>query len=95
MQQLLLLLKAKGVVNDSEVAELKTAADAEASHAVIDAESDSMQSASLTSQSTQPKPPAPTGPTVIPAIAPVRVLSLDPPAKDNLAGGLGSGRVLA
>ena len=93
MQQLLLLLKAKGVVNDSEVAELKTAADAEASHAVIDAESDSMQSASLTSQSTQPKPPAPTGPTVIPAIAPVRVLSLDPPAKDNLAGGfrLGSG----
>ncbi len=87
MQQLLLLLKAKGVVNDSEVAELKTAADAEASHAVIDAESDSMQSASLTSQSTQPKPPAPTGPSVIPAIAPVRVLSLDPPAKDSMAGG--------
>ena len=39
MQQLLLLLKAKGVVNDSEAAELKSAADADTLHSLVDTES--------------------------------------------------------
>ncbi len=93
MEQLLILLKAKGVVSASEAAEVSTA-NAESLHSLADDESSAIQSASLTSpQSMSPKPPEPTGPTVIPAIAPVRVLSLDPPAKDGLIGGfkLGSG----
>ncbi len=93
MEQLLLLLKAKGIVSASEAAEVSTAT-TESLHSLADDESSTIQSASLTtSQSTQPKPPEPTRPTVIPAIAPVRVLPLDPPAKDSLIGGLklGSG----
>jgi len=48
MQQLLLLLKAKGVVNDSEAAELKSAADADTLHSLVDTESGPTQYASLT-----------------------------------------------
>ncbi|MGC2108315.1 MAG: hypothetical protein WA655_02290 [Candidatus Korobacteraceae bacterium] len=95
MEQLLLLLKAKGVVSDTEAAELKSAnADAETMHSLVDIEASEPRSANLTAgQATQPKPPEPTGPTVIPAIAPVRVLPIDPPAKDSLLAGfkLGSG----
>ncbi len=97
MEQLLLLLKAKGVVNDSEAAELKNAtAEAETMHSLVDTESGPLQSASLvTGQAAQAKP-AETGPTVIPAIAPVRVLALDAPNKDGLkpAITLGAVRVL-
>ncbi len=94
MEQLLLLLKAKGVVNDSEVTELKAAAEAEPMHSVIDTESSGVANFNLTTtQASQTKPAEPAGPSVIPAIAPVRVLPIDPPAKDSLAGGfkLGSG----
>lgn len=94
MAQLLSLLKAKGIVTDTEAAELKSAGpDAYTMHSLIDTESGGMQTASLTSpQATQPKP-AETGPTVIPAIAPARVLPLDPPTKESLMNGLklGSG----
>lgn len=94
MAQLLSLLKAKGIVTDTEAAELKSAGpDAYTMHSLMDTESGGMQTASLTSpQATQTKP-AETGPTVVPAIAPVRVLPLDPPTKDSLIGGikLGSG----
>jgi len=90
MQQLLLLLKAKGVVNDSEAAELKSAADAETLHSLVDAESGPTQTASLTTpgsgQAAAPKEAA--APVVIPAIAPVRVLPLDPPVKEGLAPAL-------
>jgi hypothetical protein len=95
MQQLLLLLKAKGVVNDSEAAELKSATDAETLHSLVDTESGPTQSASLTSpgsgQAAAPKEAA--APVVIPAIAPVRVLPLDAPVKEGLAGALKLGAV--
>src|ERR1035437_2606525 len=96
MQQLLLLLKAKGVVNDSEAAELKSAADAETLHSLVDAESGPTQTASLTTpgagQAAAPKE-APAGPVVIPAIAPVRVLPVDAPVKEGLAPALKLGAV--
>src|SRR5271167_56558 len=97
MEQLLILLKAKGVVNDSEAAELKSAAEADTMHSIMDTESGPLTTASLVAgQATQAKPPEPPGPTVIPAIAPLRVLPLDPPAKDGLkpAFTLGAVRVL-
>ena len=92
MEQLLLLLKAKGVVNESEVADLKAAAEAEPSHLLFDTASGGVANLT-TAQATQTKPAEPKGPTVVPAIAPVRVLPVDPPAKDALAKGfkLGSG----
>jgi hypothetical protein len=94
MQQLLLLLKAKGVVNDSEAAELKSAADADTLHSLVDAESGPTSAGFTTPASGQaaaPKEAA--GPVVIPAIAPVRVLPVDPPAKEGLAGALKLGAV--
>jgi hypothetical protein len=95
MQQLLLLLKAKGVVNDSEAAELKSAADADTLHSLVDTESGPTQYASLTTpgagQAGAPKE-AP-APVVIPAIAPIRVLPLDAPVKEGLAAALKLGAV--
>jgi hypothetical protein len=97
MEQLLMLLKAKGVVNDSEAAELKSAADSDMMHSLMDTESGPLTTASLVAgQGTQAKPPEPPGPTVIPAIAPLRVLPVDPPEKGALkpAFTLGAVRVL-
>ncbi len=98
MEQLLMLLKAKGVVNDTEAAELKNStADAETMHSLVDTESGPIQSANLiTGQAAQAKPAEPPGPVVIPAIAPLRVLPIDPPTKDALkpAFMLGAVRVL-
>jgi hypothetical protein len=97
MEQLLMLLKAKGVVNDSEAAELKSAADADTMHSLVDTESGPLTTASLVSgQAAQAKPAEPPGPVVIPAIAPLRVLPIDPPAKDSVkpAFTLGAVRVL-
>ena len=95
MQQLLLLLKAKGVVNDSEAAELKSAADADTLHSLVDTESGPTQYAMLTTpgagQAAAPKE-AP-APVVIPAIAPVRVLPIDAPVKDGLVPALKLGAV--
>jgi hypothetical protein len=95
MQQLLLLLKAKGVVNDSEAAELKSAVDAETLHSLVDTESGPTQTAGLSSpssgQASAPKEAA--GPVVIPAIAPVRVLPIDAPVKEGLAGAVKLGAV--
>ena len=95
MEQLLLLLKTKGVVSDTEAAELKTASpDAETMHSLVDIEP-GMTTANLTTASGQAKP-AEMGPTVVPAIAPVRVLPLNPPTKDGLLGiKLGSGAILS
>ncbi len=95
MQQLLLLLKAKGVVNDSEAAELKSAADADTLHTLVDTESGPTQYAMLTTpgagQAAAPKEVP--GPVVIPAIAPVRVLPIDAPVKDGLVPALKLGAV--
>ena len=92
MEQLLVLLKSKGLVSDSELNELKAAGAAD-DHVMYDAESGPVQSASLTAGQTQVKPPEPVKPTVIAAIAPVRVLPLDPPAKDALVPALKLGAV--
>ena len=98
MEQLLMLLKAKGVVSASEATELKNATvEAETMHSLVDTESGPLQTASLvTGQAAQAKPPEATGPTVIPAIAPLRVLSIDAPNKDGLkpAFTLGAVKVL-
>ncbi len=98
MDQLLQLLKAKGVVNDSEAAELKAAADAEPTHSIVDTESSGMGNYSLsTPQAGAQTKPAETGPTMVPAIAPLRVLPVGPPVKESLGGGikLGSGAYLS
>ena len=94
MEQLLLLLKAKGVVDESDVAELKTAAaEAEADHAMMDTVSGE-ENATLTTQAVQEKKPeAVAGPTVVPAIAPVRVLPVGPPVKEGLKPALKIGGV--
>jgi len=96
MDQLLLLLKAKGVVSDTEAADVKTASpDADTMHSLVDIEP-GMATANLTTASGQTKPAEAKGPTVIPAIAPLRVLPLNPPAKDGLLGiKLGSGAILS
>ncbi len=96
MEQLLLLLKSKGVVSDTEAADLKTASpDADTMHSLVDIEP-GMATASLTTASGQTKPAESKGPTVIPAIAPVRVLPLNPPTKDGLLGiKLGSGAIIS
>src|SRR5579875_2731990 len=98
MEQLLLLLKEKGVVSDSEADEIKTsAAEVESDHSMIDTESTPMQ-ANLTSGQTPQKKPEATGPSVIPAIAPVRVLPIGPPVKASLgplAIKLPSGAIIA
>jgi hypothetical protein len=94
MTQLLKLLETKGLVSDSEAAELKAAADADPDHSIIDTESGGVPNFSLTTQqATQTQPVAETGPTVVPAIAPLRVLPIDIPTKDGLSNGirLGSG----
>jgi hypothetical protein len=97
MEQLLMLLKAKGVVNDSEAAELKSAAEADTMHSLVDTESGPLTTANLVAgQAAQAKPLEPPVQVVIPAIAPLRVLPIDPPAKDALkpAFTLGQVRVL-
>jgi len=96
MEQLLLLLKSKGVVSDTEAADLKTASpDADTMHSLVDIEP-GMATANLTTASGQTKPAEPSGPTVIPAIAPLRVLPLNPPTKEGLLGiKLGSGAIMS
>ncbi len=96
MQQLLLLLKAKGVVNDSEAAELKSAADADTLHSLVDTESGPTSAGSFNYPGSGPAAApkeAPKGPAVIPAIAPVRVLAIGPPAKEGLEPALKLGAV--
>ncbi len=95
MQQLLLLLKAKGIVNDSEAAELKSAADADTLHSLVDTESGPTQYASLTTPGAglAAAPKEAKAPEVIPAIAPVRVLPIDAPVKEGLAPALKLGAV--
>ena len=95
MEQLLTILKAKGVVSESDVAGVKAAAETDSNHMLIDAESSPIQSASLVAgQAAQAKPgdkPAP--PPIIPAIAPLRVLPVDAPVKGGLTPAIKLGEV--
>jgi len=98
MDQLLQLLKAKGVVSDSEAADLKAASDAEPTHSIVDTESSGMANFNLsTPQAASQTKPAETGPTIVPAIAPVRVLPVGPPIKEGIGPALklGSGAFLS
>ena len=89
-QQLLLILKQKGVITDSDVTSMQTSLATSGEHTMADTQSaDTMLTAQLTngSQTVPIKPKeANPGPTVIPAIAPLRVLPIDPPAKGSVEG---------
>lgn len=96
MEQLLLLLKAKGVVSDSELAEVKGAAATQGEHLLSDVVSASAPSAMLTTgQASAPAktPEKPAGPKVVPAIAPLRLLPIDPPVKEGLVPGFKLGGI--
>jgi hypothetical protein len=90
-QQLLLLLKQKGVISESDLASMQTSFAANSNeHTMADTESGA---ALLTAQmvngsQTVPAKPkeASAGPGVIPAIAPLRVLPIDPPSKGSVEG---------
>jgi len=90
-QQLLLLLKQKGLITDSDVSSMQSALAARVGeHTLADTVSSDpvlVAQAATTGQAAPPKPKeAPAGPTVIPAIAPLRVLPIDPPAKGSVEG---------
>lgn len=95
-QQLLLILKQKGIISETDMASMKATAFAPTSdHVVADT---TAANALLTIDSPQagtaakPKE-APAGPTVVPAIAPLRVLPIDPPAKEGVVPGITLGPV--
>jgi hypothetical protein len=94
-EQLLLLLKAKGLVTDSDVAAMKSAVPpAESMHVLSEVASGTTQSATLsTGSQAPPAPKGPPPPVVIPAVAPVRVLPVDPPEKGGVVPGLSLGPV--
>jgi hypothetical protein len=91
-QQLLLLLKQKGVISDSDVAAMQSTISArEGEHTISEsvASGPFLTAQAATTAQTAPAPAKPkesSGPTVIPAIAPVRVLPVDPPAKGSVEG---------
>jgi len=90
-QQLLLLLKQKGVISDSDVASMQSALVSTAGEHVLSeglASNGAPLNAQLATpgQAGPPKPKEAPGPTVIPAIAPVRVLPIDPPKKNSVEG---------
>jgi hypothetical protein len=89
LQLLVQALARKGVLNAADVAAASTttAAQPEAStdSATAMATPDPQQAAGNgASQAVAPVPPPPPGPTVVAAIAPLRVLPVDPPKKDGL-----------
>jgi len=91
-QQLLLLLKQKGVISDSDMASMQSATSTRAGdHTINDSVSaepvlTAQAGASSQNAPAPAKPKESSGPTVIPAIAPVRVLPIDPPAKGSVEG---------
>ncbi len=91
-QQLLLLLKQKGVISDTDMAAMQTSfASGSSDHTIADTQSGASllvaQAGTVGSQTVPEKPKeASPGPTVIPAIAPLRVLAVDPPRKGSVEG---------
>jgi len=86
-QQLLLLLKQKGLLSDSDMAALQGGLPERASdHMLADIKySDNLVTASVGQAGGQAKPKEPPAPPpVIPAIAPLRVLPVDPPSKEGV-----------
>jgi len=91
-QQLLLLLKQKGVITDMDMASMQTSFAATSNeHTIADTPSGNSllvaQAGTIGSQTVPEKPKeAAPGPTVVPAIAPLRVLPVDPPRKGSVEG---------
>jgi hypothetical protein len=95
-QQLLLLLKQKGLLSDSDMAALQGGIPERAGdHMLSDIKySDNLVTASVGQAGGQAKPKEPPAPPpVIPAIAPLRVLPIDPPAKEGVVPGFTLGPV--
>ena len=92
MTPLLTLLAKKGVLSDDELASLQPAAASGNYAAAIEPVSYGQTApAQNVAPSTAPKPPA--GPTVVAAVAPLRVLPLDPPKREGLIPDLKIGPV--
>ncbi len=90
-QQLIELLKAKGVLSDSDLSVLqpRSSANSDSSSQIFVASAP--QASSASSASSKPEPPPP--PKVIAAVAPVRVLPIDPPKREGLVPALKLGAV--
>ena len=85
--QLLNLLKEKGVVSDADLAQMSSTS---ASQQAVSASLVQAPAKAEGAPVPQAKPPAP---TVIPAVAPVRVLPIDPPKREGLVPDLKIGPV--
>src|SRR5215471_13623125 len=88
--QLLLLLKAKGVLSNEDLNALKTPSTAMPVAAVS-----ASSSAASAVASTAPDPADPQGggaPTVVPAVAPLRVLQTDPPKREGFIPDISIGK---
>jgi hypothetical protein len=95
-QQLLLLLKQKGLLSDSDMTALQGGLPGRAGdHMLADIKySDNLVNAQVGQAAGQAKPKEPPAPPpVIPAIAPLRVLPVDPPAKEGVVPGFTLGPV--
>ncbi len=95
-QQLLLLLKQKGLISEADINSMQAAVATTANeHQIADSLSaQPMLTAQMAAgQAGPPKPKEAPGPTVIPAIAPLRVLPVGPPHKDALVAAFTLGPV--
>lgn len=94
-QQLIELLKQKGVLSDSDLSALqaRTAATSDNSSTSTLMASAPQASSSSASSASASKPEAPPVPKVISAVAPVRVMPIDPPKREGLIPALKIGPV--
>lgn len=92
VQALLEVLARKGVVNASEVSAINAPPTTTAVAAVA-TPTDPQQAAGVGAAQALKPPPPPAGPSVVAAIAPLRVLPVDPPKKDGLAAAFKMGGV--
>lgn len=94
-QQLIELLKAKGVLSDSDLSVLqpRSAASSDSNSGILMATAPQASSSSASSSGAAPVPTEPPKPTVISAVAPVRVLPIDPPKREGLVPAIKVGPV--
>ena len=96
-QQLIELLKSKGVLSDSDLNALQpqASANSDSTSRTLMATAPQASSSSLASSSAAAPAPEPPKPKVITAVAPVRVLPIDPPKREGLVPALKIGPVRA
>src|SRR5579864_5590335 len=90
--QLLLLLKAKGVLSADDLNSLKTPAAAAVPAANASVSVSSATTATTAANAAPADPQGGAAPSVIPAIAPVRVLQTDPPKRDSFIPDISIGK---